>query len=310
MTSNITYLPGGLSATITDSKPFLPASAFQVLQQNTESQRIPVKQDTTNAQQTKTTLTTTTACHLRYFLLILVSSAPGNLDRRRFIRQTWGTDSAIVVRWKTVFLLGQSRSKEQSELLTKEGNVYGDLIRANYYEHYFNQTLKIQMGFEWATKYCNFTFLLKADDDVFVNPWAMITVLNESNVPKEKLYMGLVYKKPFVLRVGLWRVSYKEFKGNFYPQFCPGFSFVLSTDTVHKFVSLFDVVPYFRLDDVYVGMLAKKAGVDAFDNQGFEISPKEENCTLQVNTLTRHGESRECMDKLFLLAMEANMIRS
>ena len=26
------------------------------------------------------------------------------------------------------------------------------------------------MGLEWASKYCNFRFLVKADDDVFVDP--------------------------------------------------------------------------------------------------------------------------------------------
>ena len=303
--SNVKYIPGGMGAKTIDSKSFLPAPGFQ---QHTGSEILPVKQDQANAQQTKTTLTTTTTCYVHHFLLILVSSAPGNLDRRRFIRQTWGTDSAITARWKTVFLLGQSRNKEQSKLLVKEGNFYGDLIRANYYEDYYNQTLKIQMGFEWATKYCNFTFLLKADDDVFVNPWAMISVLNESNVPKEKLYMGFAFKKAPVFRTGKWGVSRKEYGRKFYPQFCPGFSFILSTDTVHKFVSLFDAVPFFKLDDVYVGMLAKKAGVKALYNRGFQMYSK--NCTIQLHTLVRHGETKACRAKLFRIAMDANMNHS
>ena len=39
------------------------------------------------------------------------------------------------------------------------------MIRADYYEHYWNQSLKIQIAFEWAARYCNISYFLKADDD-------------------------------------------------------------------------------------------------------------------------------------------------
>ena len=34
-------------------------------------------------------------------------------------------------------------------------------------------------------------------------------------------------------------------------------------DVVHLFVDLYAVVPWFKIDDVYIGMLAEKAGVKA-----------------------------------------------
>ena len=107
-----------------------------------------------------------------YFRLIVVSSAPANFERRNLIRQTWGADNKIHVnsQWKTFFLLGQTRNQTQSTLLEKEEKSFGDIIRGDYYEDYWNQSLKIEMGFEWAARYCNFSFLLKTDDDdVFVN---------------------------------------------------------------------------------------------------------------------------------------------
>ena len=98
--------------------------------------------------QHQTTLVTKTGCGRQYFLLILVSSAPENFDRRDLIRQTWGAHDKVSPTWKTFFLLGKTRNPAQSDLIKTESNKYGDIIHGDYYEHYWNQSLKIQMAFE------------------------------------------------------------------------------------------------------------------------------------------------------------------
>ncbi|KAJ7337298.1 Beta-1,3-galactosyltransferase 5 [Desmophyllum pertusum] len=137
--------------------------------------------------QHKSTLITKTACVQNYFLLILVSSSPANLERRNLIRQTWGADNNAGPQWKTYFLLGQTRNQTLTDSLKIENNNYGDMIRADYYEHYWNQSLKIQMAFEWAARYCNFSFLLKTDDDVLVNTRDLIVYLQRGSTPKQGL---------------------------------------------------------------------------------------------------------------------------
>lgn len=252
----------------------------------------------------KTTLTTTTKCNQHYFLLILVSSSPAYFDRRKSIRQTWAADSSIKTRWKTVFLLGQSRDKNHSELLLREEAFYGDLIRADYYEHYWNQTLKIEMGFEWASRYCSFTFLLKADDDVFINPPAAIAVLNRATTPKHKLYMGYLYRNPVVKRTGKWSLSQEEYNATHYPDFCAGPGYLLSPDVVTSFVSIFGSIPRFKFDDVYVGMLAAKIGLNAIHDGGFQTPPYlSTTCVLYENTLVRHGAVGQCLLDLFQKAL-------
>lgn len=252
----------------------------------------------------KSTLITKATCNQHYFLLILVSSAPAYYERRRAIRQTWATDSAIKTRWKTVFLLGQSRAKNHSELLLREQAFYGDMIRADYYEHYWNQTLKIEMGFEWAARYCSFTFLLKADDDVFINPPAVIEVLNRTTTPRQNLYMGYVYRNPVVQRTGKWSLRQEEYNGTHYPDFCAGPGYILSLDVVHSFVSIFGRIPKFKFDDVYVGMLAEKIGLRAIHDGGFQTPPYlSTTCVLYSNTLVRHGAVGQCLLDLFRNAM-------
>ena len=232
-----------------------------------------------------------------------MSSAPANTVRRRDIRKTRGVDFAIKPRWKTAFLVARTQNQTEVEsLLTMEDAFYGDLVRASYYDHYWNQTLKVQMGFEWAARYCKFSFLLKTDDDVFVNTRALISHLCQPLTPKEKLYMGNLYKSANVYRGGKWEVSFEEYNGSHYPDFCPGFGYVLSADVVALFVELFDVVPAFRLDDVYVGMLADKGGVKFMHNEGFIVNPTvATNCMLQDNILVRQGIFGDCLRKVFTL---------
>ena len=252
--------------------------------------------------QHRTTLITKTMCAWHYPLLILVSSAPANFERRYLIRQTWGADNNIAPQWKTYFLLGQTRDQTHSDLLKKENSIYGDMIRADYYEHYWNQTFKIQMAFEWAARYCKFSYLLKADDDVFVNSKRLLDVFKLKTTPTRGLYMGKLNHNPFVQRKGKWRVSYEEYSGTHYPDFCGGGGFVMSYDVVESVVPLFDVIKPYRMDDVYVGMLAEKLGVRAVNHAGFVIrgSRVHHKCTFVPNTLLQHPASGECLIRLFM----------
>ena len=178
---------------------------------------------------------TNPVCARHYPLLIVVSSAPANFERRYLIRQIWGADNNIVPQCKTYFLLGQTRDPARSDLLKRENSIYGDMIRADYYEHYWNQSqLKIQMAFKWATRYCNFSYLLKADDDVLVNAKRLVDVLKLKTTPKKGLYMGKLHHNPSAGQEGKWRVSYEEFNGTTYPDFCSGAGFVMSYDVVER----------------------------------------------------------------------------
>ena len=250
--------------------------------------------------QHKTTLITKTTCERDYFLLILVSTAPGNLERRNLIRQTWGTDRDLTApQWKTYFLLGQTRNKTQSDLLQPENSLYGDMIRADYYEHYWNQSLKIQMAFEWAARYCNFSYLLKADDDVLVNTKDLIKFLQRRSTPNKGLFVGTLHHNPKVRREGKWNVSYEEYNHTYYPDFCSGAGFVMSPDVIECLVALFDTIKPYRMDDVYVGMLANESGVIAVDHSGFYMPTEDyDDCIFVPNTLVQHRATGQCLLKL------------
>ena len=67
------------------------------------------------------------------------------------------------------------------------------------------------MLFGWAVTYCNFSFLLKLDDDVFVHIPRVLSFLSAPNTPKKKLYAGNHYTNNVPFKGGKWRVTYEEY---------------------------------------------------------------------------------------------------
>lgn len=251
----------------------------------------------------KTVLVTNRTCDQYYHLLVLVSSAPAHLDRRENIRKTWAFDELNRRLWKTVFIVGQTKLKALSQLLLKEEKDFEDLVRGDYNDHYDNLTFKIQTGFEWAVNYCEFSFLLKVDDDCFVHPLRLVSYFNRPTAPSKGLYTGnLMHKlKPLRHKGGKWSVTYEQYGDYYYPDFCSGFGFVLSHDVVALFVEVLDLIPVFRIDDVYVGLLAKETGIIATHSTGFEpsVSSPNELCIPLSSTLVRHGTLGECREEIF-----------
>ena len=102
----------------------------------------------------------------------MVTSQPEYLERRMSMRSIWGSKGHLkkdLPLWKTVFQLGHAADAKVRTDNTLEVAEYEDIIFGDFSDIFYNLPIKVIMGFEWATKYCDFDFLLKTDDDVFVN---------------------------------------------------------------------------------------------------------------------------------------------
>ena len=146
-------------------------------------------------------------CKRDVFLIMLVVSSPDGFVRRNAIRATWGqsymrsnykvTDSIKVSKKdvylpedvvKTVFLIGSSPNKEITDLVETEATVYGDIVIGGLHEHYRNLTMKTRLGLKWAYYHCKAKYILKTDDDVFVNPLPLVQWLRTQK--RVKFYSG------------------------------------------------------------------------------------------------------------------------
>lgn len=246
----------------------------------------------------RTKLLSTVICPNTLFLLILVSTNVGNFDRRRLIRKTWGADYSIKTKWKTVFLLGRNSNNREMKTAMRESKIYGDMVQADYHEHFWNMSYKVAMGFEWSVKYCSFSYLLKSDDDVFVNTFGMMDFLSKYTTPKKKFYTGNVIARSVVMRDGKYRVSPEEYNGTLYKPYCGGGGYVLSRDVVEKLFSYFDVLKPLKIDDAYIqGLLADRAGVKVVNNPEFRMY--EYKREYKATTLVQHPARGDCAIKLY-----------
>ena len=246
----------------------------------------------------RTRLLTRTKCLQDLFLVILVSSSAEAYKNRMVIRHTWGTDNALHRKWKTVFLIGDGGSVDISDRISREAQIFGDIIQGDYAETFANKVFKIQSGFEWAAKYCSFHYLLKTDDDVFVNTRGLIEFLSGTGSVNTEFYFGHLMHGSPVLRTGFYSVSKEDHPEDVYKDYISGGGYMLSKDLVLKFIQMFDVVKPLKIDDAYIGMLAADIGVQPISSSTFMMY-NDNSCKDNPDILLIRPVNHDCMVKLF-----------
>ena len=206
-------------------------------------------------------------CQPDLFLFVFVHSAPWNFANRHCIRETWGNSSYYRKRkLNLIFILGATKNQDLQSKIEKEFYRYSDILQVDFIDNYRNLTYKYISGLKYVTKNCKWTpYILKSDDDMFVNIFALMKLLEM--VPPLIMFnqlMCYVYKNPDPMRdvAYKWFVSLDEWPYKKYPDFCAGSHVVTSLRVIRSLYHASYHAPFFWIDDVYVtGVLAKMAGI-------------------------------------------------
>lgn len=211
------------------------------------------------------------------FLLLVIKSTPWNFVRRQAVRETWGKEGmyhgGLGVR--RVFLLGTSPPSDPdlSALLSYEARHFQDLLQWDFHESLLNLTLKMNMFLEWTLKYCpHVSFVFSGDDDVFVNTPSLLSYLQSLDASKaSQLYAGQIIGTASPLRdpKSKYYVPLSFYDGP-YPAYAGGGGFLMSTALLKSLYLMVRIIPFFPIDDVYVGMCLKALGVSPEAHQGFQ----------------------------------------
>lgn len=199
------------------------------------------------------------------FLLTFVVSKPSHGERRRAIRSSWGSLSSLGGRrLRTLFALGEAASAGEEREIELEASRHGDLVQGSFRDTYLNLTLKTLMALRWASTYCpGLSYLLKADDDVFVNLPALVAHLSGLDPALGDLYLGRVHSSVPVERnvSSQYYVSKTQFPGHTYPRYCSGTAYVLSGDLARRMYGAALSLPLIPIEDVFIGLCAHSLGV-------------------------------------------------
>ncbi|XP_029433814.1 beta-1,3-galactosyltransferase 5-like [Rhinatrema bivittatum] len=200
------------------------------------------------------------------FLVILITTEPWQLEARAAIRQTWGKERIIEdKRVVSFFLLGtmEKENKQAEASIISESLKYKDIIQKNFTDSYYNLTLKTLMGIEWVHHFCpQSSFVMKTDSDMFVNTFYLTKLLVRKN-RTTNFFTGFLKPEEYPIRskFSKWYISEIEYPWKRYPPFCSGTGYVFSTDVAKQIYNASPNVPYFKLEDVYVGLCLNKLGI-------------------------------------------------
>ncbi|XP_057952561.1 hydroxyproline O-galactosyltransferase GALT6-like [Malania oleifera] len=189
-------------------------------------------------------------------LFVGILSAGHHFAERMAVRKSWMQhellkSSNVVAR----FFVAIHARKEINVELKKEAEYFGDIVIVPYMDNYDLVVLKTVAICEYGVRKVSAKYIMKCDDDTFVNLDAIIR--ETKYVPDNTtVYFGNInyYHKP--LRDGKWAVTHEEWPEEDYPPYANGAGYLLSSDIAGFIVSEFEKhkLRIFKMEDVSVGM--------------------------------------------------------
>lgn len=170
--------------------------------------------------------------------------------------------------------MGQTRNPTLDELLRVEANNYKDVVFGDFIDSYRNLTRKMVLGIEWAAANCQAQYVVKADDDSFVDVLELIQWLEEyqgTQRHNKSLYMGaaLIDKGPYREKDSKFYVSKKEYPAEKFPPYASGPGYVFSGNLLAKLSNAIKVVKLFPNEDACFGALMQHIKVRLLNNDRF-----------------------------------------
>jgi len=266
-------------------------------------------------------------------LVYLVKSAVDHFEHRSAIRSTWGYEGRFSdVPIRTIFLLGVDPSRpELQDKLAEEQRKFGDVVQANFVDHYFNNTIKTMMGFKWVMENClESQFYFFSDDDMYLSTRNVIRFLrNPSNYPEYllaplqhldrlkrsvgrrssldyelpadvRLFSGFVFvSSPHRHYPSKWYVSLSEYKYDKWPPYVTAGAYVLSKNALIDMYYASMYTAHFRFDDIFLGIVAKKAGIEPYHCDEFNFYKKEYTPHSYRYVVASHGFAPDELRKVW-----------
>lgn len=234
-------------------------------------------------------------------IFIAVCSAAQNREQRLTIRNTWGKDAVNNSAIKLVFFEGRSLNPSVQEDISKESHKYNDIVQEDFIDRYQNLSLKSIAYLRWVSNRCkNVKFVLKTDDDMYVNIPVLVETLAQEN--HSKFIMGYVFEHapPMRSKNSKWFTSIDVFPGKEYPPYVSGTSYVVSGDLIPDLYRESFYQKLFWLEDVFVtGFLAQAVNATKIHSKKFSFSQRPKKGCYYKNSISGHHVSPRNMRKIY-----------
>ncbi|XP_014663953.1 PREDICTED: beta-1,3-galactosyltransferase brn-like [Priapulus caudatus] len=227
-------------------------------------------------------------------LLILVKSALDNAERRAAIRRTWGAPrEGAAGATRAVFLLGERPGDDALQRrIAAESAAHGDVVQEEFVDAYYNNTLKTVAGLRWVAEHCARTrYIMFADDDMYVSPRnALRRLAAHDDGDGGTLFVGYrFFSAPMRHHSSRWYVSLDEYAFSMYPPYLTAGAFLLSRATAVDMYHGALYTKHFRFDDIFLGIVAKKLGVEPTHDANIYFYKKRYSRDGYRDVIASHG---------------------
>jgi len=190
-------------------------------------------------------------------ILVFVSSRPNNRERRMLIRKTWanatyyqrpdGMQSLV-----TIFVIGLTDAGQIDESVVDEAESFPDILTVNISDSYVNLVYKVKMALQWINKHSSASYILKVDEDVIINTFAWIKIVDKMTTKNISCFVGghsMVGTHP--RRTGKYQVTSEEYPDGVYPHYCEGPAYMVTRDALPIILEKSAALPLFVMEDIY-----------------------------------------------------------
>lgn len=226
-------------------------------------------------------------------LIVLILSSPGNIEQRNAIRETWASE--FDEKSQYLFAIGKMNiDKTTLNVLRDEQAVHGDILLLPVHESYSRLTKKLLAAIIHVASTYTFRFLLKVDDDSFVNVKTLIGTLDsvESNIP---VYWGYFNGKATVFKKGKWKED-EWFLCDKYLPYAVGGGYILSSPAVQFIANNGHLLSTYRSEDVSVGTWLAPLNMSRIHDVRFDTGHISRGC--QNSHIITHKKSPALMRAL------------
>ncbi|XP_076453506.1 beta-1,3-galactosyltransferase 5-like [Babylonia areolata] len=214
-------------------------------------------------------------------VVFVITSSPAHRARRNAIRKTWASvtkNNTSTLRH--VFILGTTADTNVMRAVEKEARQFGDVVIIGFRDTYRNLTLKVMSSLRWLITRCqNARFFMKTDDDVWINTRAITALVDKHS---QFLQRGVTGQCSHTVRPirdkSKWSVPRDIYPEDRYPPYCQGAGYVSSLQVAKRVVEVSPDIPFFFIEDVYIGMCLQRLGFQAKAFDRFRFGPNKNPC--------------------------------
>lgn len=250
----------------------------------------------------------------KHLYIIVICSSPENIEKRISIRNTWGNHDVLNnTNGAIIFLLGKVHNNMRlQKQMYEESMNYRDIVQGDFIDSYKNLTQKSIMALKWFSSYCSqVNFLMKTDDDVFINTEKLAKYLLEKQSKKRWIVGCVKTHAAYPIKVKKNKAVPVLSLPYGHPTFVAGAGYIMSNDIVELLYQKSQQLKLVPVEDVFItGHCAKALGIIPEHNPQFSCGEAMKNfCDLEDLMLTGHHITASEQEKIWNLIQDSKSCR-